>query len=88
MTSNNAKMDEFGSTQRNVQASIKNLENQVEQLARASIKRPQGSLPSNIEANPRKHLKVISLRSGKTIEGKDRSGSKCLDEEGIHTRRS
>ncbi|XP_039145578.1 uncharacterized protein LOC120282798 [Dioscorea cayenensis subsp. rotundata] len=40
----------------------------MEQLERASTKRPQGSLPSNTEADPRKQLKAISLCSGKTIK--------------------
>lgn len=74
MTNKDAKMDEFGATLRIVQASIKNLENQVGQLARASGERPQGSLPSNTEAKPREHLKEISLRSGKTIEARTAQG--------------
>ncbi|KAH9667508.1 hypothetical protein KPL70_021064 [Citrus sinensis] len=49
-------------------ASLRNLENQIGQLATAVSNRPQGSLPSNTE-NPRRegkeHCKVINLRSGK-----------------------
>lgn len=70
MKSNDAKMDEFGVTLRNDQASIKNLENQVGQLARANLEIPQGSLPINTEANLRVHLKAISLCSGKTIKAR------------------
>lgn len=39
-------------------------------MARANAKRPQGSLPSNPEANLREHMKAISLCSGKSIEAK------------------
>ncbi|XP_039118011.1 uncharacterized protein LOC120253862 [Dioscorea cayenensis subsp. rotundata] len=53
---------------RNLQASVQSLENQVGQLARANAERPQGSLPSNTEQNPREHLKAITLRSGRPLE--------------------
>ena len=39
-------------------------------MAKANSERPQGSLPSNTEANSREHLKAISLRSGKLVETK------------------
>ena len=52
-------------------ASLRNLENQVGQLASAMNKRPQGALPSDME-NPRRegkeHCKAITLRSGKELE--------------------
>ena len=52
-------------------ASLRNLENQLGQIASALSNRPQGSLPSNIE-NPRQNGKeqcqAISLRSGKQLE--------------------
>ncbi|KAH9802215.1 hypothetical protein KPL71_001288 [Citrus sinensis] len=51
--------------------SLRNLENQMEQLATAMNSITQGSLPSNIE-DPRReskeHCKVISLRSGKNVD--------------------
>ncbi|XP_024033610.1 uncharacterized protein LOC112095733 [Citrus clementina] len=51
--------------------SLRNLENQIGQLAAALSNRPQGSLPSNTE-NPRRegkeHCKVIDLRSGKEVD--------------------
>ncbi|KAH9679448.1 hypothetical protein KPL71_026137 [Citrus sinensis] len=51
--------------------SLRNLENQIGQLATAISNRLQGSLPSNIE-NPRRegkeHCKVISLRSVKDVD--------------------
>ena len=50
--------------------SLRNLENQIGQLAAALSNRPQGSLPSNTE-DPRRewkeHCKVINLRSAKDV---------------------
>ncbi|XP_062093785.1 uncharacterized protein LOC133799807 [Humulus lupulus] len=52
-------------------ASLRNLENQVGQLANELRNRPHGTLPSDTE-NPRngskEHCKVITLRSGKELE--------------------
>ena len=51
--------------------SIRNLENQVGQLATAMNSRSQGSLPSKTEDPRRKgneHCKVINLRSGKNVD--------------------
>ena len=45
-------------------SSIHNLEIQVGQLANSLSIRNQGSLPSNIEKNPKEQLKAITLRSG------------------------
>ncbi|KAH9769701.1 hypothetical protein KPL71_012115 [Citrus sinensis] len=51
--------------------SLRNLENQMGQLATAMTSRTQGSLPSNTE-DPKKeskeHCKVINLRSGKNVD--------------------
>ncbi|KAL5562245.1 hypothetical protein UlMin_031992 [Ulmus minor] len=50
---------------------LRNLENQVGQLATALSSRPSGALPSNTE-NPQRdgkeHAKAITLRSGNTVE--------------------
>ncbi|KAG8475506.1 hypothetical protein CXB51_032293 [Gossypium anomalum] len=50
---------------------LKNLENQIGQLATELRNRPQGTLPSNTE-NLRnlgkKHIKAVALRSGKILE--------------------
>jgi len=48
----------------NQEASIRNLEAQIGQLANLMADRAQGSLPSNTEKNPREHAKSIMLRSG------------------------
>ncbi|XP_010253001.1 PREDICTED: uncharacterized protein LOC104594413 [Nelumbo nucifera] len=52
----------------NQEASIKNLETQVGQLARMIFSRAQGALPSNIVANPREQVQDITLRSGKELQ--------------------
>ncbi|KAL5552626.1 hypothetical protein UlMin_040027 [Ulmus minor] len=55
---------------------LRNLENQVGQLATALSSRPNGALPSNTE-NPQKngkeHAKAITLRSGNTVEAPEAS---------------
>ena len=50
---------------RNQEASIHNLENQIDQLAKLVSKRQQGTLHSNTETNPREHVEAVTLRSGK-----------------------
>ncbi|KAL5550722.1 hypothetical protein UlMin_000898 [Ulmus minor] len=52
-------------------ASLRNLENQVWQLANELKNRPPGTLPSNTESPKRdgkEHCKAITLRGGKTLE--------------------
>ncbi|CAH9111996.1 unnamed protein product [Cuscuta europaea] len=47
---------------------MQNIENQLGQLAKAISERPQGSLPSNTEPNPRDNVHAVTLRSGKELE--------------------
>ena len=47
---------------------IRNLEMQIGRLALAQNSRPQGTLPSNIEVNPKEQCNAIVLRSGKKLE--------------------
>ncbi|PPS19943.1 hypothetical protein GOBAR_AA00631 [Gossypium barbadense] len=47
---------------KNQQASIQGLETQLGQLSKLISERPQGSLPSNTEPNPREHLNAISTQ--------------------------
>ncbi|PPS12996.1 hypothetical protein GOBAR_AA07637 [Gossypium barbadense] len=47
---------------KNQQASIQGLETQIGQLAKLISERPQGSLPSNTESNPREQLNAITVR--------------------------
>ncbi|XP_022892004.1 uncharacterized protein LOC111406872 [Olea europaea var. sylvestris] len=45
-------------------ASLKNLERQVGQIAKLISERQQGALPSNTETNPRENVQAITTRSG------------------------
>lgn len=63
---------------RNQQASFKNLENQVGQIVKLLLERPQCILLSNIEANPHKNLKAITPRSGKEV---GMNGDKVMEKE-------
>ena len=50
---------------------MRNLENQVKQLAITLNNRPSSSLPSNIEVPKRdgkEHIKAIKLRNGKSVD--------------------
>ena len=51
-----------------MEASSRNLENQVGQLANNLSRRLQGGLPSNIEKNPREKVNAVTLKSGKELE--------------------
>ncbi|XP_027368323.1 uncharacterized protein LOC113874285 [Abrus precatorius] len=63
---------------RNQQVSIHNLENQLGQISRLLSERPQGSLPSNTETNPKEQVKAVTLRSGRTLhEGEARNRKRC-----------
>ncbi|XP_027348121.1 uncharacterized protein LOC113859587 [Abrus precatorius] len=55
---------------RNQQASIHNLEIQLDQISRLLSERPQGSLPGNTETNPREQVNAVTLRSGRTLQEK------------------
>ncbi|PPS01830.1 hypothetical protein GOBAR_AA18834 [Gossypium barbadense] len=48
---------------KNQQASIQGLKTQIGQLSKLTSERPQGSLPSNTEPNPREHLNAISTQN-------------------------
>ncbi|XP_048228245.1 uncharacterized protein LOC125369519 [Ricinus communis] len=52
---------------RNQQASIHNLANQIGQISKMLAERQLGMLPSTIESNPREHIKVVTLKSGKQL---------------------
>ncbi|XP_073122003.1 uncharacterized protein [Henckelia pumila] len=57
----------------NQDASIKNLENQIGQLAKSISSGDQGTLPSDTEKNPKEQVKAIELRSGKMVEPEQKS---------------
>ena len=60
MTTTNTNM-------KNQAAAIHNLEVQMSQISSLLSNRPQGSLPSNTELNPKEHVKAIMLRSEKVL---------------------
>ena len=53
---------------KNIKASLRNLETQVEQLAHQFSGKTYGNLPSNTERNPRKKVNVIILRNERELE--------------------
>ncbi|XP_031264274.1 uncharacterized protein LOC116122580 [Pistacia vera] len=63
----------------NQEASIKNLEAQIGQLANIISGRQQGHLPSDTERNPKEQCKAITLRDGKVI-GEEESQKKAESE--------
>ncbi|PPS13415.1 hypothetical protein GOBAR_AA07164 [Gossypium barbadense] len=52
---------------KNQQASIQGLETQIGQLAKLISERPQGSLPSNTESNPREQINAITIQDVKGL---------------------
>ena len=62
-----------------MEASLRNLENQVGQLASILSKRPQGGLPSNTEKNLREKVNVVTLRNGKELEKVEKEPRKVVD---------
>ena len=62
-----------------MEAFLRNLENQVGQLASNLFRRPQGGLPSNTEKNPREKVNAITLRSGKELEEVEKEPRKVVD---------
>ena len=63
-----AQFKQYNAQFKNQEASIRNIENQLGHIYQQLAKRPQGSLPRNIVANPRnEHVKTITLRSSKEL---------------------
>ena len=52
---------------KNQAAIIHNLEVHMSQISSMLSNRPQGSLPINMEVNPKEHVKTIALRSEKVL---------------------
>ncbi|KAL1826556.1 hypothetical protein ACET3Z_004968 [Daucus carota] len=64
---------------------IKTLENQIGKIANALINRPQGTLPSDTEANPGKkevkeQVQAVTLRSGKVTKDKESATERNKEE--------
>ncbi|GAV66113.1 hypothetical protein CFOL_v3_09623 [Cephalotus follicularis] len=74
-------MGETRTNFRNQSASIHNLEVQVGQTANLLSGRPQGTLPTNTDINPKEQVKEITLRSGKQLQDAPikLEESKCWD---------
>ncbi|GJX41200.1 hypothetical protein Tco_0256190 [Tanacetum coccineum] len=53
----------------NQHAFNQSMQNEMADLKKILLQRPQGVLPSNIVPNPREDLKVITTRSGATLAG-------------------
>ncbi|XP_027941135.1 uncharacterized protein LOC114194932 [Vigna unguiculata] len=53
--------------QKNTEASIRNLETQVGQLAKQLSDQQTGQFPANRQTNPKEHCKSITTRSGKVV---------------------
>ncbi|XP_058759931.1 uncharacterized protein LOC131633239 [Vicia villosa] len=71
-------------SQKSNEAAIKNLENQVGQLAKQlSEQQPGSSFSASTQTNPREHCKAIVTRSGKEINGGIDGGVIVEDDEEI-----
>jgi hypothetical protein len=55
--------------QKNTDASIKNLETQVGQIARQLADQQGGAFTANTQTNPKEHCKAVTTRSGKVVGG-------------------
>ena len=64
-------MDETKTVLQNQSAQIRSLEAQISQLAMAQNARPQGTLPSNTEINPKEQCNAIVLRGGKMLQERE-----------------
>ena len=62
-----------------MEASLRNLENQVGQLANNLSRRPQGSLSSNTKKNSREEVNAVTLRNGKELDEVEKEPRKVVD---------
>ena len=65
----------------NQDAVMRNLEAQMGQLATTINTRPQGTLPSNSEPNPKNQCNAITLRSGLVVDNFDKRKEKASEDE-------
>ena len=72
MNETKANMQHQATQLNNQVAQLRNLEVQMGQMANLLIERQQGSIPSNLEVNPRgegkEYYKVVTLRSRRELE--------------------
>ncbi|KAI5658056.1 hypothetical protein M9H77_26849 [Catharanthus roseus] len=58
----------------NRDAPMRNLETQIDQMAKLVSERPQGTLPSNMEVNPREHVNAVLVIYNEENPEKDNDG--------------
>ena len=77
MNETKANMQQHATQLNNQAAQLRYLEVQMGQMENLLTERQQGSLPSNLEVNPRRdgneHVKAVMLRSGKELEAQGQS---------------
>ena len=62
-----------------MEAFLRNLENQVGQLANNLSRRPQGGLPSNTEKNHKEEVNAVTLKNGKELDEVEKEPRKVID---------
>ncbi|XP_073051355.1 uncharacterized protein [Primulina eburnea] len=67
MARTESRLDNMETHMGNMGATMKSLETQIGQLAKALKDQNRGQFPSNTEVNPREQCKAVTLRSGKEI---------------------
>ena len=88
MNETKANMQQQATQLNNQAAQLRSLEAQMGQMAKLLTERQPGSLPSNLEVNPRRdgneHVKAVTLRSGKDLETKEKpSTTKEVEAENV-----
>lgn len=68
MVATEQRMQNQESFMKNQDATVKNLEVQLGQLANIASRKVQGTIPSATEKNPREHVKAVTLKSWKELE--------------------
>ncbi|XP_061375408.1 uncharacterized protein LOC133317563, partial [Gastrolobium bilobum] len=68
----NALMEETRANTKNTNASIRNLENQIGQLAKQFAERAPGTFPSNTVTNPKEDCMAVTTRSGKVVAASEK----------------
>ncbi|XP_061350043.1 uncharacterized protein LOC133295257 [Gastrolobium bilobum] len=71
----NSFMEETRANTRNTQASIRNLENQIGQIAKQMAERAPGTFPNNTVTNSKEDCMDITTRSGKVVAAPTKSNT-------------
>ncbi|KAA3488422.1 Pol polyprotein [Gossypium australe] len=83
---NKTRFQNTETTLRNQQASIQRIKNQLGQLAKLISERPQGSLPSNTETNPKEQLQAITAHDSEGLNEPELRQKKVVEEGTIKVR--